>query len=148
MAVVLAGAALVGAILAGPGCRSTPAEDGEGTASVTITNRSVAEIRDAALATFTADGYSTVSEGATHLVFEKKGSGMTQFLYGDFVGGAVWIRVRTEIMKLSASTDRLQCEAFRVEDYGDRLMEREHAISKSRSSTYQKLLDKVKQRLQ
>jgi len=84
--------------------------------------------------------------GPTHMVFEKKASAMNNFAYGNWIDTPVWERVKASVEPVSESTFRLQCQAYLLRDRGG-TTEEEIKLTGMRSSTYQKLLDKVAKKL-
>jgi len=116
-------------------------------ASVKIKDSTPEKIRDATVAVFREDGYTVVSATTNEFVFVQEGSRMNKFAYGDWVGGgSVYVRVRGAIVPLSDGVYRLQCTAYMVQDYGT-MMEDEQRLANFRSHPWQRLLDKVKDRL-
>jgi len=117
-------------------------------ASVEIKDSTPEKIIAATVAVFQEDGYTTVSAAPGGFVFAEEGSRMNKFAYGDWVGGgSVYVRVRGEIVPLSGGVYRLQCTAYMVQDYGT-MMEDEQRLANIRSRPWQRLLNKVKDRLQ
>jgi hypothetical protein len=119
-------------------------------ASVTISGKSPAEIRDATIAVFRENGYQ-VSGSSQGLTFEKEGTKANSIAYDGVVGshyGAVTIiRVRAELVALGNGAQRLQCHAWMVSNAGDSFFEDEHRLANFRSGPYQDLLDEVAKRL-
>ena len=119
-------------------------------ASVTISGKSPAEIRDATIAVFQEHGYR-VFASSQGLTFEKEGTKGNSIAYDGFVGshyGAVTIiRVRAELVNLGNGSQRLQCQTYMVSGAGDSFFEEEHRLANFRSGPYQDLLDEVAKRL-
>jgi len=150
MKMLLNAVGILALTLIGTGCRSMSGPTSASFASVTITGKSLEEIRNASAAVFQADGYRASASGQ-EMLFEKEGSLNNTFAHDGFVaaqGGAVTIvRVRAEIVDLGGGTRRLQCHAFMVKSAGDSFFEEEHKLANIRSGPYQKLLNKVAKRL-
>jgi len=72
---------------------------------------------------------------------------MNEIAYGNWLGDIpVWVRVKGSVVPLGEMTYRLQCQAYMVRDRGTGA-EEEVALSHLHKGSYQKLLDKVAQRL-
>jgi hypothetical protein len=132
------------------GCSSLGKPASASFASVTISGKSAAEIRDATIAVFQEHGYR-VFASSRGLTFEKEGTKGNSIAYDGFVGshyGAVTIiRVRAELVNLGNGTQRLQCQTYMVSGAGDSFFEEEHRLANFRSGPYQDLLDEVAKRL-
>jgi hypothetical protein len=139
-------ASLVLIALANAGCGLTKPNSAS-FASVKIKDSTPEKIIAATVAVFMEDGYTTVAATTTGFIFVQEGSRMNKFAYGDWVGGgSVYVRVRGEIVPLTGGEYRLQCTAYMVQDYGT-IMEDEQRLANIRSHPWQRLLDKVKDRL-
>ena len=135
--------------LAGTGCHlGQPAS--ASFASVTISGKSAAEIRDATVAVFRENEYQ-VFASSQGLIFEKEGSKMNSIsrdgLVGAHYGAVTIIRVRVALVDLGSGMQRLQCQASMVSGAGDTFTEDESRLSNFRSGPYQDLLDEVAKRL-
>ena len=80
------------------------------------------------------------------LVFEKKGSSMDNFAYGNWMDTAVWERIKIAVDAIGDQTFRLECQAYMLRDRGATL-EEEVKLGGMHSLKYQKLLDQVAVRL-
>ena len=132
------------------GCRSMSGPASASFASVTITGRSMEQIRDTTTAVFRTDGYQEFLSGQA-LVFEKEGTRANTLAHDGLVaaqaGASTIVRVRVEMVDLGGDTRRLQCHAFMVKSAGDSFFEEEHRIANFRSRPYQNLLDEVARKL-
>lgn len=119
-------------------------------ASVTISGKSAAEIRDATVAVFRQDGYRASAAGQ-QLIFEREGSRANTISRDGLVaaqaGAATLVRVRVELVDLGSGSYRLQCQAYMVSSAGDAFFEDEHRLANFRSEPYQDLLDEVAKQL-
>ena len=116
-------------------------------ASVEIEGNTPGQIAAATEAVFSANGYKLASSGAMKLMFEKPGSGMNKFAYGDWVGDSqVWVRVKLNLIPAGEALFRMDCRAFLVKDKGGST-EEEIKVSSMHHRPYQKLLDDVAARL-
>jgi hypothetical protein len=132
------------------GCRSMGEPTSASFASVTISGRSVEQIRNTAKAVFQADGYETFTFG-NELVFEKEGTRGNTLAYDGLIatqsGARSIVRVKSEVVDLGGGSHRLQCQAYVVSGAGDSFFEEEHRVANIRSKPYQNLLDEVAKRL-
>jgi len=132
------------------GCKSLSGPASASFASVTIKDKTAAQIFDAAVAVFREDGYRAATAGAG-LVFEKEGTYANTVSRDGLVaaqaGARTIVRVRAELVDLGGGAQRLQCQAFMVSGAGDSFFEEEHRLANFRSGPYQKLLKKVAKRL-
>ena len=143
-------AVLLALALFSTGCRSMSGPASASFASVTISGRSMEQIRDTTTAVFRADGYEAFTSGPA-LVFEKEGTRANTMAHDGLVaaqaGASTVVRVRVELVDLGGGTRRLQCHAFMVKSAGDSFFEEEHKVANIRSRPYQNLLDEVASRL-
>jgi hypothetical protein len=117
-------------------------------ASVEIQGNTPWQIITAVEKVFTDNGYHAAGNAGGRLLFEKPGSGMNKFAYGDWVGDTqVWIRVKLNIASIGEARHRLECVAVLVKDKGGST-EEEIKISSMHHRPYQKLLDDVAAKLQ
>jgi len=132
------------------GCRSLGKPASASFASVTISNHSAEEIRQATIAVFAEAGYRSHMEGM-QMVFEREGSRLNTISRDGLVaaqeGAVTMVRVRVDLVELSGSSQRLQCHAFMVSDAGDSFFEDEHKLADFRGRPYQSLLNDVADRL-
>lgn len=136
--------------LVGTGCHSMSGPASASFASVTISGKSLEQIRDTTAAVFQADGYRASASGQQFL-FEKEGTLSNTRAHDGFIaaqgGASTIVRVRAEVVDLGGGTRRLQCHAFMVKSAGDSFFEEEHKVANIRSRPYQNLLDEVAKRL-
>jgi hypothetical protein len=140
---------LLGAVCAvflGAGCRSTHPSDPDQFASVDIQGCTPLQIRLATVQVFQDSGYQVSEATPAKLLFEKKGTGMNNFAYGNWMEQPVWVRVKAAIVPLSEARFRLQCDAFMVRDRGG-ATEEEIRLHHYQSGPYQELLVKVAHQL-
>jgi hypothetical protein len=137
---------VAGVLACASGCHSTGAPASASFASVVISGNTPGQIRDAAVAVFTHEGYTVTQTDPGNLVFEKEGSKMNNFAYGSWIGDTpVWMRVKAAIVPLGEMNCRLQCHAYLVRDRGS-ATEEEIAVSRLHKGQYQKLVDEVAKR--
>ncbi len=130
------------------GCKSPDKPASASFASVQISGHTPQEIRAATLSVFQQDGFMPVGVEGFDLVFEKEGSKWDRIAYGNWLDdNAVWLRVRVSLVPASPGAYRLQCQAFKVRDKGDKVFEEEVRLRSNHSKPYQALLDKVMGRL-
>lgn len=129
------------------GCQSSKGSSDGSLASVTVANRSQAEINAAILGVFRRNSFQggMVSPGLYR--FERAGSKMNQLAYGDLLGGGVAVRVHVTVTSLDTTSNRIACRAEIVQDPGDPIIEDAHKVRKYQSKPYQDLLNEVEARL-
>ena len=138
--------ALAAGLLALAGCSANKPASAS-FASVIIQNHTMAEIRDATGEVFTEDGYRVMVRD-NEMKCEKESSRATQIAYDGLASNApVANRVLISIVQLSATSHRLQCNAYIVRNPGDPTFEDVSKLLKTRSGPYQRLLDKVAEKL-
>jgi hypothetical protein len=116
-------------------------------AAVEIPGNTPGQIANTTETVFGENGYKITGRSAGKLVFEKPGSGMNKFAYGDWVGDTeVWVRVTVTITPIGEARFRLDCKAFLIKDKG-RATEEQIKVSSMHHRPYQKLLDDVAARL-
>ncbi len=132
------------------GCRmGQPA--GASFAAVVIPGKTPEQICQTAAAVFQEDGYKVGSLVPDNLVFQKEASKGASMAYGGVVdtayGASTVVRVRACLVDLGAGSYRLQCKAYMVRNADDSFFADESPLSNARRLPYQKLLDKVAERL-
>ena len=116
-------------------------------ASVEIEGHTFKEIQNAAGEVFAADGYSVMVRG-NQMKFEKEGSRAKQLAYEGIAGGGpVNLRVLANIVQISESSYRFQCQAYVVKSPGDPTFEEVIKLQNVRSRPYQDLCDQVAKKL-
>jgi len=116
-------------------------------ASVEIQGNTPGQITAMAEKVFTENGYHAAGNAGERMLFEKPGSGMNKFAYGDWVGDTqVWIRAKLNIAPIGEARFRLECVPVLVKDKGGST-EEEIKISSMHHGRYQDLLDQVAARL-
>ena len=127
-------------------CESTGKPASGQFASVELQGNTPGQIRDVAVEVFKEHQYVVSRSRPDTMVFEREGTEWDNIAYGNWMGGAVWVRVKASIVPVSEGTFRLQCNAFMVRDRGGST-EEETKLTSLKSHSYQKLLDEVSQRL-
>jgi hypothetical protein len=129
----------------GTGCQSAD-QKASNLASVVISGNTPGQIREAAKDVFVKNGYEPARTGPAGLIFEKQGSSMSNFAYGNWMGDApIWMRVKLNIVPAGEMAYRLQCSAYIIRDRGG-ATEEELPVSKVHKGRYKKLLEEVAQR--
>src|SRR5262245_18602747 len=97
------------------GCQSQPGTSSGHLASVLITNQPVERVEQMTRAVFTAHDFQTARPKAGQLIFEKEGTGMNTFVYGDWSDKKVWIRAKVSIKEFDAGEHvLLACDGYMV----------------------------------
>ena len=129
------------------GCQSTSPTGAQVTASITITNHSLPDIRVATIEVFREAGYTVPSAFGRELVFEKPASTMTALAYGGWMDPSVWIRAKVRIEEMKPDVNVLDCAVYRVQNHGDTTLEDEQRAYGMKSKPFKELLASVKTKL-
>jgi len=106
------------------------------------------QVEAATQAVFKENGYLGTRRPTGEFVFEKEGSSMNTFVYGDWSSEKVWVRVKVFLRELTTPQQvLLECDAYMVAGRGDPRFEDEHKLTGMHRGPYQDLLEKVNQRL-
>ena len=116
-------------------------------AFVKIQGNTPGQICDVATQVFHARGYEGTRSDLSHMVFEKKATGMSNLTYGNWGDGPpLTLRVKADILPDGEQTYLLECQAYMVRDKGGSL-EEEIKMGKMKNGPFQALLDEVENRL-
>ena len=131
------------------GCQSFKAGPPPGAlASVTITNRSVADVTQAARAVFAVHGFEEVASGPGQFTFERAGTRMNNLAYGsEMFNEVVTIRVIVTVTPLNLADTAVSCAAWLVEAADDPVFQDDHKVRKLRKWPYEQLLNDIKGQL-
>jgi hypothetical protein len=135
-------------ILISVGCSSTKAPHSEHLAAVVIKDKSPAQIEEAILSVFKQQGYigGRVRQGVFE--FEMQGTGMNTLAYGDWSNKKVWVRVKVLLGEQGTGQQSLlECDAYMVNEHGDKRFEEEHKLTWVHRGKYQDLLEQIKKSL-
>ena len=125
------------------GCKTTDlAKDGS-LASIVINGHSTGEIQNAIVQVFESNGFQQM--GA--LTFEKQGTRQDTLKFGGLDSGPVWIRMKVHVSPRSNNQHVLGCDAYVVQNHGDRFLETETRLKYSKSDECLDLLNKIKAQL-
>lgn len=128
------------------GCASEGKPSSSRFAFVKIQGNTPGQICDVATQVFHAHGYEGTRSDLSHLVFEKKATGMSNLTYGNWGDGPLTLRVKADILPDGEQTYLLECQAYMVRDKGGSL-EEEIKMGKMKNGPFQTLLDEVANRL-
>ena len=126
------------------GCKTTDQARSGHMASVEISGHAKAEIEQATVAAFQANGYSK----ADGLTFEKEGSAWETANYGGWSAKRVWIKVRVEIAFTDTDRYTLGCNAYIVQGHGEFGTEMEQRFLFAKRTECKKILDEAKAALE
>jgi hypothetical protein len=137
-------AVLMAATIGLAGCSSMSKPASASFASVRIRGHTAEQIRATTALVFEQDGFSAVRVQRGEMIFEKEGSKWDSIAYGSWVDNTpVWVRVKLSVVPLAEADYRLQCQAYKVRNKGDPLIEDEVRVGNAHKKPYQALLDKV-----
>jgi hypothetical protein len=136
-------------VLAGTGCSSKPAS--ASFASVVIPGKTSDEICKTTGVVFQEEGYQVRLLQASNMIFQKEASRSQALAYGGVIdthyGSTTAIRVKASLVDMGMGSYRLQCQAYVVRDANDAFFAEETRLSNMKGGTYQKILNKVAERL-
>jgi hypothetical protein len=145
------GALIILAAIFSAGCKSTDKPESASFAAVVIPNKTVDQIREAAVAVFRQNGYTALTLGDGTTGFEREANSREQRQYAGFVGAhegdKVVIRVTIKIEPKNPGADWLSCKASAVTNPGQGVFETTSALFGFQSDPYQKLLNQVAAKL-
>ena len=135
------------------GCKTTHSEANPAEfVSVFITGKSPQQIASATTKAFHAEGYSGGQERSGQLVFDKRASAGTTFIYEGMVaageGNHTVYRARVDIVPMDDGAHRLQCQAYIVKNAGDSVFEDQIPMRRASGPIYQDILKKAARQLQ
>ncbi len=144
-----AAATLLGTILSG--CHTTNNPEvaeaaADATASVQIRGNTPGQIAEVATEVFEKHGYIRAGKRSYPLVFEKRGSKLSNLAYGSWTSDTpIWVRVKVSVLPAGEQTYLLQAIAYYVRDRGSST-EEELKVNRVSSWPYQKVLDEIAKR--
>ncbi len=115
-------------------------------AAVVVTNQSPERIEAAVKWVFIRAGYDKGDTDAELLVYERRSNFMNSLVYGDWLTGAVWERVKIHQRDLDDTEVLLDCDVFMVQEHDDPFFQKEIRVNKH-ASDYQEMLEQVVVRL-
>ena len=141
---VLAMVGLLGMFVSG--CKTDERPESAQFASVVIHGRSIDQIHAAIIDIFHEHQYKAVKDTLSTLVFEELASKTTNLIYGNWLGGRVWSRVKVTLDPIGDNSFRIECHAFLVENKGE-VLEEEKPVGKMHRKPFQQMMDDVAKRL-
>ena len=133
-------------LLVSTGCQSAKEPGGASHASVRIQGRSLIEIQQATVEVFGEENYKLTTDTPALMVFERPGNGWDIAKWGGLAGG-VTMRVKIRFSSSLTKGYLLQADAYAVQDSDDEFFRTESRNMLLSRHPYQKLLDKVAERL-
>lgn len=145
----LAGMSLLAILLLnGTGCTSINGGAQRNIASVTITNRPMAEVQSAVAAVFAQHGFGGGQTAANQFTFSRLASPADQQAYGnEMFNGPVSIKVAVTTTSLPSGNILVGCNGWLVEAPKDPMYQNSYRVRQLREWPYQQLMDEIKARL-
>jgi len=143
---LIAGSLCLATALFLTGCQTDPDHTNSGQmASLEISGHSEVEILRVMKAVFTDNGYEHMED----LTFDKKGSVWDTAAFGGWDSGGVWIRLKATVDAAPSGNGNyvIGCDAYRVVDHNQGVMEVEKKTPHSNRAECQRILDEVQSRL-
>jgi len=144
MAVALAGA--LG--LCATGCQSFNGPPPGNLASVTITNKAMADVATATAAVFAVHGFKGGQTGPGQFTYNRLGSRINNLAYGSYMfEEAVTVKVQVTLQQLTPNSILVGCKAWLVEADNDSVFEDSHKVRPIRKWPYDQLLKDIQTQL-
>ena len=134
-------------LLLATGCQTTSGSGNDSLASVTVSNRTMAEINTATLGVFRRNSFVGGQTTPGQYRFDRAGSALSRLAYNDLFGEGVAVRVYVTVTPLDGVVTRISCRAEIVQDPGDPLIEDSYKVRKFQKKPYQDLLNEIQARL-
>lgn len=129
------------------GCQSANQPGSMSHAAVQIPARSVAEIQETTTAVFQEEGYVLARTRPEELIFERPGDRRDAAKWGGWMGEGVTMRVKVQFSELPGGSQRLQADAYAVQNSDDPFFRTESRNVLLNRRPYQKLLNEIARRL-
>ena len=146
----LLAAVLVGALgLFGTGCQTFNNNSIPDTlTSVTITNKSMADIDQAAAAVFASHGFSGGQTAPNQFTYSRLGSRANNLSYGSYMfDEMVTIRIVVTLRQISPTAIVVACNAWMVEAADDPVFADSHQVRQLRKWPYEQLMKDIRTQL-
>jgi hypothetical protein len=115
----------------------------EGTASITITGHTLAEVEAAIHAVFSEDRFRLIEDTPRGKIYDRTGSRMTDIAYGSVIDDSVVERARVLIHDEGTNRHRVECNVSIVTGKGSSFYENEDEVLKLFGGKYRRLLRQV-----
>ncbi len=130
------------------GCQSFKNPPDNNLASVTITNRTMAQVSGAVQTVFETHYFTGGPAGPGRFVYERPGSRMNNLAYGSFMfNEKVTVRVTVNVQPVYGGQFILSCDAALVEDAQDPVFKDSHHVRSLQKWPYEELLKDIKTQL-
>lgn len=134
--------------LAASGCETFNRPPDDHLASVTITNRPLADVQLAVIKVFKAHGFTGTATPGSDLSFARKGSRLDKLLYGSYVfQDTVTVNAQVTTQMQPDSSILVGCNAWLIAAQNDPIFEDDHQVHQLRKAPYEDLLKEVKRSL-
>ena len=130
------------------GCSSTKPSFSHRMASIVVTNEPSEKIDNAVRSVFKKHAFEETKGEKDELVFQRPGTFMNSFIYGDWYSGGVWERVKIYQRELDSERTVVECDGYMVQEHDDPLFQKEKLQYGSKKKHLQELLDEVGAELQ
>jgi hypothetical protein len=134
--------------LCATGCQSLNSSSDDNLCSVTITNKSTADVTSAIRSVFTNHGFTGGQTGPDQFTYERPGSEADNLAYGNyFFGEKVTVRVVVTLTQTDASMIQVACNAALVEAEGDMTAQDTYKVHQLGKRPYEDLLKDIQTQL-
>ena len=112
-------------------------------ASIMVTNEPPDKIDKAVRSVFKKHAFEEAKGEKDEIVFQRPGSFMSSFIYGDWYSGAVWERVKIYQRELDSERTVVECDGYMVQEHDDPLFQKEKLQYGKTKKHLQELLNEV-----
>ena len=117
-------------------------------ASIVVTNEPSEKIETAVRNVFRKYAFEETKGEKDEMVFQRPGSFMNSFVYGDWWSGGVWERIKIYQRELDSERTVVECDGYMVQEHDDPLFQKEKLQYGSKKKHLQELMNEVGTELQ
>lgn len=139
LAVIVTAAWLAGCVSSSPNTRDEPL------VKVEFSGKTTEEVGTVVLDVFKKSGFTLKKTDKGQLEFLRRSGKMDDAIYGGWISGDVWERVRVRIVAVTELEQRMEIVAHKVRSPGDQVFEEAHRIGKVKR--YENELTEIQTRL-
>ncbi len=130
------------------GCQNFNKPPDNNLASITVTNRTLAQVSTAVRTVFESHYFKGGPAGTGLFIYERPGSRMNNLAYGSyFFEEKVTVKVTVNVEPIYGGQFLVSCDAKLIEDAGDPVFKDSHHVRELQKWPYQQLLNDIKTQL-
>ena len=136
------------AVLGATGCQTFNGPPPGNLATVTITNRPMADVANATAAVFATHGFEGGQIGPGQFTYNRLGTRMNNLAYGSYMfEEVVTVKVQVTLQQETSNAILVGCKAWLVEAENDPVFEDDHKVRPIRKWPYEQLLKDIQRQL-